>query len=601
MVKFWKQTKLRLNKLLAKNQMNRLRILTQKTFGKKAPNQDLQSFLSVVVLGSLLMLLALMAFLYTLVWMGDMMGPEPLWILGVIGAFTLMAYLLAKRGHWRFASAIPIAVLFSMGIIFTQQSGFTAPVALLFTASALLAVTFQPWFFQAVVVAACILVPIFIDIRHFARNIQDIFITAVPYGIMLGSISLLQWYTKRKIITSLHSAEELAEALQQQVQERDQAAQAAQQAAATLQTIAESISTATGQAFFESLVVQLTKTLNVNFAFVGKVVGPNANQVQTLAFCRDGELQNNFSYPLPGTPCQTVVGKTICVYPENVQQLFPDDNGLKDMGVQCYMGVPLFNTNGQALGLVVVMSRRPVGELEQTQAILRIFAGRAAGEMEREQAEIALQASTINQAELLKDLEKTNQELEAAYTLTLEGWAKALALRDKETEDHSREVVSLTMKMAKALGVPEEQLIHIERGALLHDIGKVGIPDAILLKPGPLTDKEMEIMRMHPVYAHEMLSQIPYLQPALDIPCYHHERYDGSGYPFGIQGKEIPLAARIFAVVDVWSALRSNRPYRMAYPKNKALEYILNESGKHFDPEIVQTFLNVVANTSSLS
>ncbi len=186
------------------------------------------------------------------------------------------------------------------------------------------------------------------------------------------------------------------------------------------------------------------------------------------------------------------------------------------------------------------------------------------------------------------------EELKKAYDATLEGWARALELRDKDTEGHTRRVTELAMKLARAINVPEEQLIHIHRGAILHDIGKIAVSDKILHKPGPLTAEEMEIMRRHPQYAYDMLSHIEYLRPALDIPYCHHERWDGSGYPRGLKGEEIPLAARIFAVADVFDALTSDRPYRPAWSKKQAVDYIVAHSGKCFDPRIVEVFLSLL-------
>ncbi|MGC9063072.1 MAG: HD-GYP domain-containing protein [bacterium] len=187
-----------------------------------------------------------------------------------------------------------------------------------------------------------------------------------------------------------------------------------------------------------------------------------------------------------------------------------------------------------------------------------------------------------------------NRELLRAYDKTLEGWAYALDLRDKETEGHSQRVTELTLRIAKKMGVRDEDLIHIRRGALLHDMGKIGIPDNILLKPDKLSEEEWEIMKKHPVYAYQMLSRIEYLRPALDIPYCHHEKWDGSGYPRGLKGEEIPLAARIFAVADVFDALTSDRSYRKAWTKESAIEYIKGEAGKHFDPRVVDAFLKVI-------
>jgi putative nucleotidyltransferase with HDIG domain len=178
--------------------------------------------------------------------------------------------------------------------------------------------------------------------------------------------------------------------------------------------------------------------------------------------------------------------------------------------------------------------------------------------------------------------------------LTLWGWAKAVELRDQETAGHTERVTALTLRLARALGVPEEDLEHIRRGAILHDVGKLAIPDHVLLKPGPLTEEEWAVTKKHPVYAYEWLSGIPFLRKALDIPYAHHERWDGSGYPRGLKGEAIPLSARIFAVVDVYDALTSDRPYRKAWPKEKALAYLREQAGRQFDPQVVATFLRLV-------
>ncbi len=190
--------------------------------------------------------------------------------------------------------------------------------------------------------------------------------------------------------------------------------------------------------------------------------------------------------------------------------------------------------------------------------------------------------------------QRTAATLAETYDLTLRGWVKALELRDDETEAHSQRVTSLTLCLARAMGVSEEQMIHIWRGALLHDIGKLGIPDHILHKPGPLTVTESEQMCKHPVYAYTWLSPIPFLHPALAIPHYHHEKWDGSGYPYGLRGEEIPLAARIFSVVDVWDALTHDRPYRAALPVVQARAFIEQQAGIHFEPTIVSVFLWLV-------
>ncbi len=204
-------------------------------------------------------------------------------------------------------------------------------------------------------------------------------------------------------------------------------------------------------------------------------------------------------------------------------------------------------------------------------------------------------ANAVQRAALNEDLQRSNRELEEAYLLTLEGWAQAMALRDKETGDHVRHTVDLTVRLAQAMGMSSEELQHVRRGALLHDIGKLGIPDKILLKPGPLSDEEWQVMRRHPVYARDLIEPIPYLRPALAIPYCHHEHWDGSGYPQGLKREEIPLAARIFTVVDVWEALTTDRVYRPAWAPEKARQYIRQNAGVLFDAQVVEMFFRVGA------
>jgi putative nucleotidyltransferase with HDIG domain len=243
-----------------------------------------------------------------------------------------------------------------------------------------------------------------------------------------------------------------------------------------------------------------------------------------------------------------------------------------------YYAVPLI-AKGQVKGVLETFQRTPSNPDSEWMEFLETLAGQA--------------AIAIDNAELFNDLQRSNVELALAYDTTLEGWSCALDLRDKETEGHTQRVTDITLRLARAMGVSDTDLIHVRRGALLHDIGKMGIPDSILLKPGSLTDEEWVIMRRHPVYALELLSPIPYLRPALDIPYCHHEKWDGSGYPRGLKGDQIPLAARIFAVVDVWDALTSDRPYRPAWTKERALGFIREQSGSHFDPTVVEAFMQM--------
>ncbi len=214
---------------------------------------------------------------------------------------------------------------------------------------------------------------------------------------------------------------------------------------------------------------------------------------------------------------------------------------------------------------------------------------------------LAVQAAiAIDNADLFDNLQRANTDLALAYDATLEGWVHALDLRDDETEGHTRRVTEATVRLARSMGVPDAELVHVRRGALLHDIGKMAIPDRILLKPGPLTAEEWEIMRRHPVYAYDWLAPIAFLRPALDIPYYHHERWDGSGYPRGLRGETIPLVARIFAVIDVWDALRSDRPYRQGWTEERVRDYIQSQAGIQFDPQVVTQFLKADLATDTM-
>jgi putative nucleotidyltransferase with HDIG domain len=246
-----------------------------------------------------------------------------------------------------------------------------------------------------------------------------------------------------------------------------------------------------------------------------------------------------------------------------------------------YYGVPLI-AKGEVKGVLEVFNRTLLPRSPEWLDFLETLAGQA--------------AITIDQTQLFENLQHANFELITAYDATIEGWARAMDLRDKETEIHTRRVSELTMTLAVKLGIKNSDLLHIRRGALLHDIGKMGVPDNILLKEGKLTEKEWELMRQHPQFAYEMLQPINYLRESLDIPYCHHEKWDGTGYPRGLKEEQIPLAARIFAIVDVWDAITSERPYRKGWTKQKALKYLREQSGKHFEPRIVNAFLEIFEN-----
>jgi putative nucleotidyltransferase with HDIG domain len=252
-------------------------------------------------------------------------------------------------------------------------------------------------------------------------------------------------------------------------------------------------------------------------------------------------------------------------------------------GFVAYYVVPLI-AKGQVKGVLEIFHRTPLTVNNDWSNFLETLAGQA--------------AIAIDNAQLFERLQRSNASLVSAYDATIEGWSRAMDLRDKETEGHTLRVTEMVERLARAMHIDEAEIVHIRRGALLHDIGKIGVPDHILLKPGPLSDDEWDVMRQHPRLAYEMLAPISYLRLALDIPYCHHEKWDGTGYPRGLKGEQIPQAARLFAVVDVWDALRSNRPYRSGWAEEQTLNHIRSLAGTHFEPKAVELFLQLQVQSS---
>jgi PAS domain S-box-containing protein len=252
---------------------------------------------------------------------------------------------------------------------------------------------------------------------------------------------------------------------------------------------------------------------------------------------------------------------------------------LEREGLNSYYGTPII-AKGQLHGVLEVFQRHTLRlDAEKREFLNSLISGAAIA---------------IDNARMVEDLQKTNRELAAAYDQTILGWSMALEMRDAETEGHTRRVAEATVKLAREMGLSEAELVNVWRGAVLHDIGKMAVPDTILLKKGELTTEDWKILRKHPLYAQSMLSGIEFLQPALDIPTFHHEHWDGNGYPLGLKGEQIPLPARIFAVVDVWDALRYDRHYRARWEEKDVIEYITGLSGKQFDPRVVEVFLRML-------
>lgn len=252
----------------------------------------------------------------------------------------------------------------------------------------------------------------------------------------------------------------------------------------------------------------------------------------------------------------------------------------EDQGFSGYCRIPL-SAHGEVNGLLELFTRKPLPAGKAWRQFLETLAGQA--------------AIAIENTRLVENLKRVNSSLREAYNTTIEGWSRALDLRDHETEGHCIRVAQISVELGRKLGLDEHDIENLYRGALLHDIGKVGIPDSILLKPGPLTHEERTVMNLHPKYAHDLLAPIEFLLPALSVPWCHHEKWDGTGYPQGLKGKEIPLFARIFAVIDVWDALSSERPYRRPWEKDRIIDYIKSESGIHFDPDVVTAFLEILS------
>lgn len=330
------------------------------------------------------------------------------------------------------------------------------------------------------------------------------------------------------------------------------------------------------------LLDQVTAQLHVDAADI-LLFSP---QLQVLEYAlsrgfKTGALQHSRLRPGEGYAGKAALERRMVI----VRDLQEERDGLRRSpqiareGFASYVGVPLV-AKGQLKGVLEIFHRSKLGLEPDWMEFLDQLASQA--------------ALAIGNATQFDELQRTNLSLTLAYDATLEGWSQAVDLRDPEIGGHTRRVTELTLQVAQALGIEPDKLEHVRRGALLHDVGTMGISDSILLKPGPLTNEEWAAMRKHPVYAYELLAPIDFLRPVLDIPYCHHEKWDGSGYPQGLQGEQIPLPARAFAIVDVWDALTSNRPYRPAWNREEAWDHIRGQSGSHFDPRVVEEFMRLV-------
>ena len=334
---------------------------------------------------------------------------------------------------------------------------------------------------------------------------------------------------------------------------------------------------------YSFLLDQLVSQLSVDAADI-LLYNPNT---QTLELAASAGFNTTLSRRSHQRMNQSLVGRVLAsremtIIPDLTQTTLPEDLArlTATENLITYHGIPLM-VKGEVKGVLETFHRSRFTATAEWREYLATLAGQAA---------IAAENS-----HLFENLKLSNRELSLAYDATIEGWSRALDLRDHETEGHTQRVAEFTLRLAGEMGISQADLTPIRWGALLHDIGKMGVPDQILNKPGPLTEEEWEIMRRHPMLAYDLLSPITYLHSALEIPFCHHEKWDGSGYPRRLKGQEIPLAARLFAVVDVWDALISDRPYRPAWSAEKALAYIREQSGTHFDPQVVEVFLRICA------
>jgi GAF domain-containing protein len=330
------------------------------------------------------------------------------------------------------------------------------------------------------------------------------------------------------------------------------------------------------------LLDQVTKQLNIDAAAVWLF---NAAE-QRLHLAATRGFRTNALERLTFRPGDGLVGRAVLerdpVYIPDLSvilQEFPAYSELLEEGFVAYYGLPLI-AKGQVKGVLEVYHRIPIKSDDEWLDFLETVATEA--------------AIAVDNADLFNDLQRSNLELNLMYDRTLESWAQALELRGWENPGHTQRVVDMTLDLARDLGIDGDALINVRRGAYLHDFGNIQVPDSILLKAGELNDEEWALIRKHPTFAYDQLSLIPNLRPAMDIPYCHHEKWDGSGYPRSIRGEQIPIAARIFAVVDVWDVLRSDRPYRDAWSDKNALEYIKDQSGSHFDPNVVEAFLKYI-------
>jgi hypothetical protein len=471
------------------------------------------------------------------------------------------AYAIADRTGSALFSAVA-ATLLGVGVLCANPRPATRPMG--------------PWrgpggrVYRLLILPA-VLVPVLVGALTIRGQQAGLF--GVGLGVATQTLAnlLLFWYLARALNRSKANAE-------REASRASAAQQVAERRMGRLRGLGDVDRAITRQpeqvgAIFDVLLEAVRGQLGVDVAAVLLLQG----QRSQLTYTRTSGLRT-LPYPLPADD-PSYVARALATGQLMGRDDAPPPAHAASEGLVDGYAAPLL-ARGQVIGVLEVGHRSPLVVDAEWLQFLETLAGQG--------------ALAFAQFRLFADVQRTNDALVQAYDATLAGWSYALELRDGETRGHTERVTALTLKLAEACGISGEELTHIRRGALLHDIGKLGVPDAILLKPGPLTAAEWEVMRLHPVYAYQWLQPIAFLRPALAIPYCHHERWDGSGYPRGLRGAQIPLAARIFAVADVWDALRSERPYHPPWPADEVKAYIETQAGRMFDPEIVALFLDLV-------
>jgi HD-GYP domain-containing protein (c-di-GMP phosphodiesterase class II) len=331
---------------------------------------------------------------------------------------------------------------------------------------------------------------------------------------------------------------------------------------------------------FDQINTQLNMECSLLFMQTSNGQQLECHYSRGLSLLSGNGSRNNHPQPIIANQVATSGMMTIIENPSNDPLYSVENLPFPYKEFKFYAGIPLQNL-GETIGVLEIGSTKPFTPDAEWKNFFNMIAGQT--------------AIAIVHVTQFHNIRRLNAELLKSYESTLEGWARVLEFKDHETKGHSDRVTQMAINLGKAMGLSSEELIHLRRGAVLHDIGKLCIPEEILFKDGPLDEAEWDIMKQHPIYAQEFIADIQFLQPVTNILLFHHERWDGSGYPFGLKNKQIPLAARIFMVIDVWDALSFDRPYRKAWPAEKVHQYLQENAGILFDPEVIDVFLELLS------